>query len=297
MKIEISKYKAPDIQNLNEQLKEYRKQLLEKFIIKWSNHNHKEEEKNSTCSKLLNIDGNFKCTRLKCMHSGTRLMSKELEPVSVGCVKTPERDSYFCYDHRDSSRYIFFTVEDKTLSFHIDQIKPDNVFENKISKIHDCFYTREENYLFLSELTNNKLVWVTENQIDATLFEDFFRKKNSFADKLDLECQTLKSKTLCDFKTRTKGILISAFNCGIVTGYREIFGSESCSQVLLFYLDVIEKFKKPPPEFLIYDDACHLKKMTDKKKIWTKSERAKNLEMTKFAIDKFHFGNHKDKWC
>ena len=37
--------------------------------------------------------------------------------------------------------------------------------------------------------------------------------------------------------------------------------------------------------------------MTDKKKIWTKSERAKNLEMTKFAIDKFHFGNHKDKWC
>ena len=62
---------------------------------------------------------------------------------------------------------------------------------------------------------------------------------------------------------RTKGLLVSVYNCGIVNGFREMFGSESMSQVTLFLLDMIKHTNNDLPEYIIYNLACHLKKFTE----------------------------------
>ncbi|CAF1092729.1 unnamed protein product [Brachionus calyciflorus] len=125
----------------------------------------------------------------------------------------------------------------------------------------------------------------------------FVLEKSLESENKIISCNTEKSKGICDFKSRTKGVVLSVYNCGIVTGYRELFGSESCSQILMFYLDMGHYLKKPYPKFLIYDDACHLKKMVDKNMIWEKSDRASFLKDINFAIDRLHINNHKDSWC
>ena len=53
----------------------------------------------------------------------------------------------------------------------------------------------------------------------------------------DIICKTNKHfKTPYENKRRTKGLILSAFNCGIVNGFRELFGAESITQIVLFYL-------------------------------------------------------------
>ncbi|RNA04059.1 hypothetical protein BpHYR1_038171 [Brachionus plicatilis] len=76
------------------------------------------------------------------------------------------------------------------------------------------------------------------------------QKQQEICSKFDLTCETLKSIALCEYKSRTRGIAISALNCGIVNGYRELFGSEN---------NIIENYENEIPKFLIYDDGCHLK--------------------------------------
>lgn len=47
--------------------------LFDIFVSKWSNYNHLDEKKKLNCSKLINIDGNLKCNRLKCIYSGIEI--------------------------------------------------------------------------------------------------------------------------------------------------------------------------------------------------------------------------------
>ena len=72
--------------------------------------------------------------------------------------------------------------------------------------------------------------------------------------------------------------------------------SESISQVLLFFLDIIENSEKKPG-ILVYVDDSHLKHFIEKNKVSQKSERAAIFNETKIYIDKFHIYNHIDKWC
>ena len=91
--------------------------------------------------------------------------------------------------------------------------------------------------------------------------------------------------------------MISAYNCGIINGYRELYGSESISQVVLFYLDLIEYSCCELPIYFIYDDACHLRKYISNYDFKDKSIRSKVLFEKHHYIDKFHMHNHVDKWC
>jgi len=81
-------------------------------------------------------------------------------------------------------------------------------------------------------------------------------------------------------KSRTKGLLISAYNCGIINGYRELYGSESISQVVLYYLDILSIVQKQP-EIFLYDDACHLRKYIEKRDFKNKTIRACELQKKK----------------
>ena len=46
----------------------------------------------------------------------------------------------------------------------------------------------------------------------------------------------------CDMKVKTRGIQLALTNCGIIVAYRELYGSESTTQVALVYLDLCDNF-------------------------------------------------------
>ena len=50
-------------------------------------------------------------------------------------------------------------------------------------------------------------------------------------------------------------------------------------------------------ECICYDDACHLKKYAGNTKRSSSSEIGKLISNMQFSVDKFHFGNHIDRWC
>jgi hypothetical protein len=69
----------------------------------------------------------------------------------------------------------------------------------------------------------------------------------------EILCNTNKEERFpCANKTKTRGILLATYNCGIIVSYRELFGSESITQVVLFYLDLISICQKLP-EYYIYE--------------------------------------------
>ena len=113
---------------------------------------------------------------------------------------------------------------------------------------------------------------------------------------LDKNTCRVEKDVKCNNKCRSKGIMIAAYNCGIICGYREIFTSESLSQVSIFLLDLIS-FSNELPKFLIYDNACHLDKYLEHNKIKTISERGKKLKESHFVIDRLHIKNHVRQNC
>jgi hypothetical protein len=77
----------------------------------------------------------------------------------------------------------------------------------------------------------------SENQLKET-------EKDAFE---NIACKTNKHFGIpFENKKRTRGILIASLNCGLVVGYRELFGSESVRQVVMFYLDLIQKITSLP---------------------------------------------------
>jgi hypothetical protein len=92
-------------------------------------------------------------------------------------------------------------------------------------------------------------------------------------------------------KTRTKGILLAFFNCGIIGYHKEIF-NEELTQVAGFFLEILDMVAK----FIIYDNACHLKPFLDSHHNLT-DERLKIYETKIFAIDRIHIYNHSRKEC
>ena len=56
-------------------------------------------------------------------------------------------------------------------------------------------------------------------------------------------CSTDKTKVYsCELKARTCGLLIACGNCGLIEGFAELFGSESCTQVGNFLINFHENF-------------------------------------------------------
>ena len=56
-------------------------------------------------------------------------------------------------------------------------------------------------------------------------------------------CNTVKANVYsCELKCKTRGLEIGCTNCGVVVGYKELYGSESLSQVALFLLDIFDSY-------------------------------------------------------
>ena len=50
-------------------------------------------------------------------------------------------------------------------------------------------------------------------------------------------------------------------------------------------------------EFIIYDDACHLRKYSRNPVRTTLTKETEQLASTEMVVDKMHMRGHTDKWC
>jgi hypothetical protein len=187
----------------------------------------------------------------------------------------------------------------------------------KIIKIHDSYINTEEVELFYTETTRN-VKWLERRQISESKYLEFIKDRKSIHEDFE-SCNTLKlTVTSCDIKCKTRGILLSATNCGIVMSFRELYGSESCTQVALLFMDTLDSFKGTcrffmpiinyytckfinlgtQPEYMVYDDACHLMRFVNTRmKREPVSRRLKLFNDKKFVIDKLHIRGHKEAFC
>jgi hypothetical protein len=52
------------------------------------------------------------------------------------------------------------------------------------------------------------------------------------------------------------------------------------------------------PEYIVYDDACHLRRyLENSKNHISKTDRLNNLCSKKFVVDKLHIQGHTERWC
>ena len=85
-----------------------------------------------------------------------------------------------------------------------------------------------------------------------------FRIEEAEKKALKFKCQTLKEEQYAEKKRTTAGGLFMVSVCGLFVGVRELYGSESLTQVHLFLLELFAKHRVAVPTVLAYDDACRV---------------------------------------
>jgi hypothetical protein len=292
------------------------------MIKKWSKHSHPSDKVKliRNCMKALVFDGNWKVNRLKCAFSNVVLPNIHFGPLPTGCINSPERKSYYCSDPKHAKNQLIFfngyepkTNKPKYLSLLPKQIKKTRLVRNEnVTTIYDSFINQLEEELFLCDTTLETNKWIRRDQIrPLQKLSDFIDSRFSSD---DLACKTDKSLAYtCELKVRTRGLQICASNCGIIMAYREMFLSESKHQVAIMYIDIADHFNGIAylliyqkiiifhfylgdlPEYLIYDDACHLKKFVESRV--NNTEKTKIFKTKKLVVDKLHIQGHVDHRC
>ena len=110
--------------------------------------------------------------------------------------------------------------------------------DEELVKIYDTHIDTADNELFLCETTNSKVKWLNRFQLTD---QEYFDYQNSLKINNNT-CNTLKA-TACEAKCKTRGIILAVSNCGIIISFRELFGSESLTQVTALYLDTLELYQ------------------------------------------------------
>ena len=118
----------------------------------------------------------------------------------------------------------------------------------KIKYIYDSFMDLDEKELFLCHTEDNKIVWFAKHDVPKTLLTPFLKKK--IKDKITTsteleedECTVDKEDAYaCDMKCKSRGVQIACTNCGILSGYKEMYASESLTQVGNLTLDMHDNY-------------------------------------------------------
>ena len=294
-------FNAPYIQDLDMEIRRLNKDFYFHFMNKWMNHIDKKICKHPKCSIALYIDGDHKITRLTCLHKNNLKKSDEFDKEAFhSCPETPAPNSFFCHLHVNIEYNLPFEIDGETIFINVKDIKPtctDKLKHVEIDKvkIHDTFLDEKDRLLYLLTY-NKKIFWLEESRIPIDVLNNFLLLwKNSYVSESSESCNIRKdidSDIPCKNKTRTKGVLLAVYNCGIIGSYKEIFNDESLLQVSLFLLDFLNYI----PNFIIYDDACHLHPFMEKHNK-LKDERLKKFETLKFTIDRLHIHNHTRPIC
>ena len=94
----------------------------------------------------------------------------------------------------------------------------------------------------MCETGENQQKWFSANDVPSDIKAAYISKLRPAEEST--QCNTIKiSVTSCPVKVKTRAILLMIACCGVIVGYREIYGSESITQVANMYLDVVELFK------------------------------------------------------
>ena len=83
----------------------------------------------------------------------------------------------------------------------------------------------------LCKTSQGELKWLSKYDCPDQLYKDYcltFQRPQGFS-----ECHTDKTVTnygkldlSCINKSKTRGVVLAVFNCGIILGYRELFGAD-----------------------------------------------------------------------
>jgi hypothetical protein len=234
------------------------------------------------------------------MHEDETVNISEIGEIQIGCKSTPRRNSYFCDKHQGSKIKMFYknnymlVEEDLIHETKLSQI------EIEIKQIWDTFVVPEsDDILYLTEFENGKYYFVNEMDIELNhiaRYQKLVKQKKIIDDTTLCYSNNKLLKINCKVKAKTRGVILSSYNCGIINGYRELFGSEGIRQSLAFLLSLLENMQTIP-KFLLYDRGCSLKRYIEKFKISEKSDRASKLDNIKIYVDRFHFKTHTEQWC
>ena len=100
----------------------------------------------------------------------------------------------------------------------------------------------DDEELYLCKSINYDLKWFRKQDVNVELLEKFHNSKKDVDGAS--RCNTDKTSCFaCNMKCRTRGIQLALNNCGVIVGYRVLYGSESTTQVALMYLDVCDNYQ------------------------------------------------------
>lgn len=99
-------------------------------------------------------------------------------------------------------------------------------------QIHDAHIDQNDNLLLLVDYKNDldaSFFWISSKQMSSARIESYSRNLEAFLHLKstdNLACNSTKIVTLpCDKKTRTVGIFLACFNCGLIASYKVIIYS------------------------------------------------------------------------
>lgn len=114
---------------------------------------------------------------------------------------------------------------------------------DKIVLLYDSYVNHKDQELFLCKTKVTDLKWFRKEVVPHDLLANYNQKKIKES-TISTTCNTDKSSIFsCEMKCKTRGIQLACGNCGIILGYRELFGAESCTQVAQMYLDLCVAYK------------------------------------------------------
>lgn len=96
------------------------------------------------------------------------------------------------------------------------------------------------------------------------------------------------------------GVFATILNCGIIVSLINLAGIESLSQVYMHVTDLYEAHGGRLPNDFGYDDGCHLRYMSDKRKDVNDRARSFWEKVGQYIfVDRFHWKNHKNshRYC
>ena len=265
------------------------------------------------CSHCIVVDGHMKSHRKICNHKG--------------CIDDPTYKSEYCDAHLQSRKLrqvvdnaqvlvseneyhvekILRTItknkkrlyEVKWIGYSDTTLEPKENIPRVLTEVFDKYGDSSISTSVKSTFEKSGVKYIVLNVHDR---EDMILPACSLQiddnayfipipNKSTYDCNTQKTKSR--FYHRTGGILAMGRPCGYIVCIAEIFGGESISQVA----DLLEVFLENLQNSLdtkcvVYDDGCHLKRSVDNKHV-----QYPHLSNKEIKIDRFHFGNHIEKWC
>lgn len=174
-------------------------------------------------------------------------------------------------------------------------LKSGKDFHHSAVEIKELGQRRIELKLQFGKTNDDNNTYVHNSGFGIESVEDSLISESD-GNKWKLLCGTEKGRHTCK-NSRTAGILVMERPCGVVVNIKELFGSESKSQVYAHIHNLLENPAFNSTSTICYDDACHLKKFAQNPLRCDQTAVAARINGMEIICDRFHFKNHIDAWC